>query len=216
MLAATLLALAAAALHAGWNLGAKRSADRVTALSAQFIVGGVIGAAVLLVTRDLPAAAWWPAVLTGLVHVPYVLLLAHAYTHGDFSVAYPVARGSGAVLAAIGGVVLLDDDLSALGVVAVVTVAGGDVAALHRRHCGAVGDGGGGGADDRRLHRQRQPGRPSLRHHVPVRRVHGDRCRVVPCSSWSPADSTACCRRSPRTGGSGRSPGRWQWPPTCS
>ena len=74
MLAATLLALAAAALHAGWNLAAKRSADRVTALSAQFIVGGVIGAAVLLVTRDLPAAAWWPAVVTGLVHVPYVLL----------------------------------------------------------------------------------------------------------------------------------------------
>jgi drug/metabolite transporter (DMT)-like permease len=123
--AATILALAAAGLHAAWNLVAKRSTDRVSALSAQFIVGGLIGAVVLVVTRDLPAAAWGPAMVTGAVHVPYLLLLAAAYEHGDFSVAYPVARGSGAVLAALGGVALLDDDLSAVGVLAVLTVAAG-------------------------------------------------------------------------------------------
>ena len=125
MFVATVLALVAAGLHAGWNLLAKRSADRVTALSAQFVIGGVIGCAALLITRDLPAAAWWPALLTAVVHVPYLLLLAYAYEHGDFSVAYPVARGTGAVLAAIGGVALLDDDLSRLGIVAVLTVAFG-------------------------------------------------------------------------------------------
>jgi multidrug transporter EmrE-like cation transporter len=125
MLLATVLALAAAGLHAGWNVVAKRSSDRVTALSAQFIIGGVIGAVAIALTRDLPAAAWWPASVTALVHVPYVLLLAHAYEHGDFSVAYPVARGSGAVFAAIGGVVLLDDDLGAAGIAAVLVVAGG-------------------------------------------------------------------------------------------
>lgn len=125
MFAATVLALAAAGLHAAWNLIAKRSADRVTALSAQFIVGGLIGATVIALTRDLPAVAWWPALVTGLVHVPYLLLLAYAYEHGDFSIAYPVARGSGAVLAALGGVMLLDDDLSGIGVAAIVTVAFG-------------------------------------------------------------------------------------------
>jgi drug/metabolite transporter (DMT)-like permease len=125
VLVATLLALAAAGLHAAWNLVAKRSADRITTLSAQFIVGGLIGCVVLSITRDLPAAAWWPALITGIVHVPYLLLLAHAYEHGDFSVAYPVARGSGAVLAALGGVVLLDDDLGLVGAVAVLVVAAG-------------------------------------------------------------------------------------------
>jgi drug/metabolite transporter (DMT)-like permease len=125
MALATVLALAAAALHAAWNLVAKRSTDRVTALSAQFIIGGVIGVIAITLTRDLPASAWWPASLTALVHVPYVLLLAYAYEHGDFSVAYPVARGSGAVFAAIGGVALLDDDLGAAGTVAVLVVAGG-------------------------------------------------------------------------------------------
>ena len=125
MLAATLLALAAAGLHAAWNLVAKRSIDRVTTLSAQFIVGGLIGGVVLAITRDLPAAAWWPALVTGVVHVPYLLLLALAYEHGDFSVAYPVARGTGAVLAGLGGVVLLDDDLGVVGAVAVLVVAAG-------------------------------------------------------------------------------------------
>jgi drug/metabolite transporter (DMT)-like permease len=125
VLAATLLALAAAGLHAAWNLVAKRSVDRVTTLSAQFIVGGLIGGFVLVITRDLPAAAWWPALVTGVVHVPYLLLLAYAYEHGDFSVAYPIARGSGAMLAALGGVVLLDDDLGVVGAVAVLVVAAG-------------------------------------------------------------------------------------------
>ena len=91
----------------------------------------------------------------------------------------PVARGSGAVLAAIGGVVLLDDDLSVLGVVAVVTVAVGmwllSIGATATQLVTAIGR----GADDRRLHRQRQPGGPSLRHHLSVRRVRGDRRRVV-------------------------------------
>jgi drug/metabolite transporter (DMT)-like permease len=125
MVLATVLALAAAALHAGWNLVAKRSTDRLTALSAQFIVGAAIGAIAIALTRDLPAAAWLPASLTAVVHVPYVLLLAYAYEHGDFSVAYPIARGSGAVFAAVGGVVLLDDDLGGAGILAVLVVAGG-------------------------------------------------------------------------------------------
>jgi multidrug transporter EmrE-like cation transporter len=125
VIVATLLALAAAGLHAAWNLVAKQSTDRVLTLTAQFLVGGLIGAVVLVATRDLPAAAWWPATLTAIVHVPYLLLLASAYEHGDFSVAYPVARGSGAVLAALGGVVLLDDDLGALGLVAVLVAAAG-------------------------------------------------------------------------------------------
>jgi drug/metabolite transporter (DMT)-like permease len=39
--------------------------------------------------------------------------LAAAYTHGDLSATYPVARGGGALLAAVGGVVLLGDHLPA-------------------------------------------------------------------------------------------------------
>lgn len=125
MLVATVLALAAAVLHAGWNVLAKASADRFLALWGQFAIAASLSMLVLAVTRDLPAAAWGPAALTGLVHVPYTACLAWAYDRGDFSVAYPVARGSGAVLSAIGGVVLLGDDVGGWTILAIGVVAAG-------------------------------------------------------------------------------------------
>lgn len=125
MLTATLLALAAAVLHAGWNLVAKRSVDPYLALWGQFLLAGVISAVALVASGGLPAGAWWWALGSGGFHLPYVAALAWAYRHGDFSLAYPVARGGGALVAAIGGLVLLGDELSPLGVAAIVVVVGG-------------------------------------------------------------------------------------------
>ena len=125
MLTATLLALGAAVMHAGWNLAVKQSGDRFIALWGQFFAAGVICAAVLPFTGGLPAAGWRWAALSGVVHLPYTWFLARAYDHGDFSLVYPVARGGGALLAAIGGIVLLDDHLSGIAVAAIVLVAFG-------------------------------------------------------------------------------------------
>lgn len=116
MLFATLLALGAAVLHAIWNFVAKRAdGDRYIVLTSQFIVAGGIAALALAATAgrwNLPAGAWGWAMVSGTIHLPYTWLLARAYNVGDFSVAYPLARGGGAALAAIGGVVLLGDHLS--------------------------------------------------------------------------------------------------------
>ena len=125
MLLATLLALAAAVLHAGWNLIAKRSIDPFLALWGQFVVAGAASAIVLTALGGLPATGWAWALLSGVIHVPYVLGLAWAYRHGDFSLAYPIARGGGALLATIGGLVLLDDDLHVLAIVAILVIVGG-------------------------------------------------------------------------------------------
>ena len=125
MLLATLCALAAAVLHAGWNLIAKRAIDPFLALWGQFAAAGVMSGVLVLVVGGLPTEAWAWATLTGLIHVPYVVGLAAAYRHGDFSLAYPVARGGGALLAAIGGVVVLDDDLGLVSIIAVAIVAAG-------------------------------------------------------------------------------------------
>lgn len=125
MVAATVYALAAAVLHAGWNLIAKRAIDPFLALWGQFLIAGLLSTAVLAVTGGVPAAAWGWATLTGLIHVPYVAGLAWAYRHGDFSLAYPVARGGGALLAAIGGVALLGDELGIGTVTAIGLVVSG-------------------------------------------------------------------------------------------
>ena len=126
MLTATLLALSAAVLHAGWNLAVKQTPhDRFVALWAQFGFGGLIALIALIASGGIPAAGWKWAVLSGCVHLPYALLLSRAYGHGDFSQVYPIARGGGAFLAAIGGVLLLGDHAKAWTIVAIVTIACG-------------------------------------------------------------------------------------------
>jgi len=126
MLTATILALVAAVLHAAWNLSVKQSTgDRFIALWGQFFVGGVLAAVVLAIGGGIPARGFIWAGLSGLTHVPYCILLAKAYSVGDFSLAYPIARGAGALLAGIGGILLLGDSFTPLGVLGMIVVAAG-------------------------------------------------------------------------------------------
>ena len=114
MLAATLLALAAAVLHAGWNLWVKQSHDRWIALWGQMTCAGIMCSVLLIALGGANNIAWWPLAASSIIHLLYVLLLTRAYNLGDFSVTYPIARGTGALVAAIGGILFLSDHLSVL------------------------------------------------------------------------------------------------------
>ena len=125
MLVATVLALGAAVLHAGWNLAVKQSGDRWLALWGLFAAGGLLGlpyALVATIQGDLGWSAWGWASLSGLIHAFYIGRLARTYDVADFSVTYPIARGGGALFAAIGGVVFLHDHLSPVSVAGIVIV----------------------------------------------------------------------------------------------
>jgi len=122
MLTATVLALTAALLHAGWNLLIKTADDRDLAAWGQFVFGGAALAPVLLFT-GLPSEASVPfLVVSAVIHVFYVRALVAAYDHGDFSLAYPLARGGGALTAAVLGLVALDDGLGPAGWAALLVV----------------------------------------------------------------------------------------------
>jgi drug/metabolite transporter (DMT)-like permease len=137
MLEATLLALGSAVLHAGWNLLVKTSDERFLTAWGQFLVGGVLTLPVLLFT-GLPESDALPyLVVSSAVHVVYVAALVRAYHHGDFSFAYPIARGGGALLAAIGGVAFLSDQLSSWSWLAIAVVIVGLVS-LVRPHVGLL------------------------------------------------------------------------------
>jgi drug/metabolite transporter (DMT)-like permease len=113
VLFATALTLASAVLHATWNLLVKTSDERDLAAWGQFVAGALIFTPVLVVA-GLPDGDAFPYLgASMLVHVVYVTALVAAYHHGDFSFAYPVARGLGAVIAAVGGFLILDDGLNA-------------------------------------------------------------------------------------------------------
>ena len=128
VLTATLMALGAATLHAGWNFAVKRNTDSGLALWGQFFIAMFVAAAALVawwIIDDVPDFAWQYTLLSGITHLPYSILLVRAYTTGDFSVSYPIARGGGAIGAAILGVVLLDDVLSMLSVAGIALAGAG-------------------------------------------------------------------------------------------
>lgn len=134
MTGATLLALGAALLHATWNLLLKSAPDEDRDLTSWgiFAVGGVVvlPVAVVLGGPGLAAVPW--LALSATIHIGYVTGLVAAYRHGDFSLAYPLARGSGALVAATGGALLLGDRLPLGAWVAIAIVTGGLVALVGR------------------------------------------------------------------------------------
>jgi drug/metabolite transporter (DMT)-like permease len=125
MAVATLLALAAAVLHASWNLIVKTSDDRELAAWGQFLAGALLFLPVLLYVGFPPRSTWWFLLGSGLVHVVYIESLVRSYHHGDFSFAYPIARGGGALVAALLGALFLDDNLEVMAWCALVVVAAG-------------------------------------------------------------------------------------------
>lgn len=122
MLTATVLALVAALLHAAWNLLIKTANDRDLAAWGQFVFGGVALAPVFLFTGFPELRSVPYLVVSAVIHVFYVRALVAAYQHGDFSLAYPLARGGGALTAAVLGVIALGDGLGLAGWFALLVV----------------------------------------------------------------------------------------------
>lgn len=120
-LAAFALAIAAAALHASWNLVVKASGDRLVAAATQAVFGG-FAFLPFLVAGGLPWGGITPALASSVCHVAYYLALVRSYRATDLSVAYPVARGSAPLLVAAGSIVFVDDELSVLAWIGIAVV----------------------------------------------------------------------------------------------
>lgn len=128
--AAFLLVLIAALAHSTWNLLAKRAAH-----SRHVIWFSSIGEAVLflpvavVVFMTSFSSLGWKAALflfaTGLLHVFYFEALQRGYRVGDLSVVYPLARGTGPLLAFIGAIFVLGERPSVLAVCGVLMVTSG-------------------------------------------------------------------------------------------
>lgn len=113
-LAALVLVLAAAFTHATWNYAAKRSAGGLPFVwvSSVFALGlyGVAGLGYWLWRQpEIPPGAAWVIAGSGLLKTIYALLLQRAYRHGDFSLVYPLTRGTAPLLATLGAIAFLGE-----------------------------------------------------------------------------------------------------------
>jgi drug/metabolite transporter (DMT)-like permease len=131
---ALVLVLTGAVLHATWNLSAKRAAGGgdVAFVFLMSLVSLVLmlpfGLASWVV--DPPSLGLLPVlaiVASGVVHAVYFLLLQQGYRHGDLSVVYPVARGTGPLFAVVAAVVLLGERPGPVGAVGIAAILAGIV-----------------------------------------------------------------------------------------
>jgi drug/metabolite transporter (DMT)-like permease len=133
--------LAAALLHAGWNALIKIGLDRFSSILLLALVQGAIALA-LLPFFDPPARAAWPWVLAGsLLHSGYKLTLIQAYRHGDLSQVYPLARGTAPLIVASAGALFLGEEMSIVGIAAILSIAAGIMLMAARSGEGGAGTG---------------------------------------------------------------------------
>ncbi|MBO4300336.1 MAG: EamA family transporter [Desulfovibrio sp.] len=93
--------LAAALLHASWNIIVKKGGNKLfeTGLTA---TGAFLPALCFLPFLPLPAPASWPFLcLSSLCHTAYYVCMASAYEKTDLSVGYTVMRGAAPLITSI-------------------------------------------------------------------------------------------------------------------
>lgn len=131
------LVLLAGLIHASWNIAAKKANGDVRFAAFTTIVMLVAWAplGIWFAVRELPGWGgneWALMAASALLHTGYYLFLLRGYRKADLTVVYPLARGSGPLLSSIAAVLLLGEQIAALGlagiagvVVGVFLIAGG-------------------------------------------------------------------------------------------
>jgi drug/metabolite transporter (DMT)-like permease len=126
-LSALLLALAAAAVHASWNLLLSGAEDTHSSSAVALVVGTIVFAPVAVVGWRFEASAWPYVVSSSALETMYMVLLATAYSVAAMSFVYPIARGSAPVLVLVAGAAVSGATVSLEAAVGVTLVAGGIV-----------------------------------------------------------------------------------------
>jgi drug/metabolite transporter (DMT)-like permease len=126
---ALLLALAAALVHAVWNMLLAGARDSQAATGVAMAVGCLAFAPVAVAGWDVRPGAWPFVVASAALELLYFALLALAYSRFELSAVYPLARGSAPVIVLLVSVVALGASLSFAAVAGVLAVAAGVVLA---------------------------------------------------------------------------------------
>jgi drug/metabolite transporter (DMT)-like permease len=137
-LAALGLALAAAVLHAAWNVLLRGARDVAAATAVTLALSVLLFAPVAAATWDVHPAAWPYVAASAALESAYFFLLVAAYQRRELSVVYPVARGSAPVLVLIGSAIVLSRAVTA-GEVAGVCLVGLGVVFVRGLRRGAEG-----------------------------------------------------------------------------
>src|SRR5512134_445247 len=124
---AIILLLTSAFLHALWNLLLKRAQEKYIAMGWQVILSGVFAFILLLFTGFPPRSMWLFALISMGLEAVYFILLSNAYSDHDFSLVYPIARGTAPAFLMLWSVLFLQEKLTLGGALGVGMIVAGMV-----------------------------------------------------------------------------------------
>ena len=117
-------------IHACWNIAAKKAGGDARFSFFSSVWMALIWAPVGLWAgwAVVPRWGWleWVFIVgSAVLHVVYFIVLLRGYRKADLTVVYPLARGSGPLLSSLVAIMLLGEQISALGVAGIATVVAG-------------------------------------------------------------------------------------------
>lgn len=132
-LATLALVLASALVHATWNLWAKQIGPSAKSGTLMWLLVAISAVAYAPFALVLAARTGWRpdaaalvlVVGSGLIHVVYFLLLLRGYRVGDLSLVYPVARGTGPLLAATAAISLFAETPTVFSIAGLLLIVAG-------------------------------------------------------------------------------------------
>lgn len=122
---AIVLLLTSAFLHALWNLLLKRSQEKYSAMGWQVLISGVFAFLLLIFTGFPPRSMWLFALISMSLEAVYFILLSSAYSDHDFSLVYPIARGTAPAFLMLWSILFLRENPTAGGVLGISMVVSG-------------------------------------------------------------------------------------------
>ena len=120
-----LAVLAAAFMHASWNLLVKLKLDRFMSLFLLQTLMGLMGICMLFVFA-WPAGESLPyALVSGVLHTGYNIFLARSYRDGDLSLVYPIARGTAPLITLLATWLVASEQIDAVTAIAIGVLVSG-------------------------------------------------------------------------------------------
>ncbi|HWO41092.1 MAG TPA: EamA family transporter, partial [Candidatus Eisenbacteria bacterium] len=124
------LILAAAVIHATWNLLNKRASGHATFTWVVAVLSALLYAPITITIVEvwqLPFDLVTVGMMAGsaALHTAYFVLLNQGYRAGDLSLVYPLARGTGPLLSSLAAIVFLGERPSAVAVAGALLIVGG-------------------------------------------------------------------------------------------
>jgi len=122
LFSSVLLLLFAAVLHALANLLMKKSSDKIAFVWWMLSATCLLAFPVLFFIPDALPQAWFIVLVSGLLEAIYFYTLTRAYSSGDLSLVYPIARGSAPLFLLLWAILFLRERPTWIGLCGIALV----------------------------------------------------------------------------------------------